>query len=156
MHMRLIAVGDRQPGWVDSAFADYAARLPRAWKFEMRVLSTSRRRKQGDAAGAKREEGERILAELRAGEQAIMLDEYGRQLSSVGLAEKVVDWQSAGRDVCFIIGGPDGIDEPCLARADLRWSLSKLTLPHGLARVLFAEQLYRASTLNDGHPYHRG
>lgn len=155
MHMRLVAVGDRQPAWVDSAFSDYAGRLPRAWKFEMRVLSTSRRRKQGDAVGAKREECERILAELRAGEQAVILDEHGQQLSSVGLAGKVVDWQAAARDVCFVIGGPDGIDDPCLARADFRWSLSKLTLPHGLARVVFAEQLYRASTLNAGHPYHR-
>lgn len=153
--MRLIAVGDRQPGWVDSAFTDYSGRLPRAWKFTLRALATSRRRKQGDADGAKREECERILAELRPGECAVMLDEGGRQFSSVGLAEKVLEWQAAARDVCFVIGGPDGIDDACLARADVRWSLSKLTLPHGLARVVFAEQLYRASTLNDGHPYHR-
>jgi 23S rRNA (pseudouridine1915-N3)-methyltransferase len=155
MHMRLIAVGDRQPGWVDSAFTDYAGRLPRAWKFTLRALSTSRRRKQGDAEGAKREECERILGELRPAERAVMLDERGRQLSSVGLAEKIIEWQGDARDVCFIIGGPDGIHDSCLARADFRWSLSKLTLPHGLARVVFAEQLYRASTLNDGHPYHR-
>lgn len=155
MHMRLVAVGDRQPGWVDTAFSDYAARLPRSWKFTLRALATSRRRKQGDAQGAKREEGERILKELRAGEYAVMLDERGKQLSSVELAQAANDWQRDGRDLVFVIGGPDGIDEPCLQRADFRWSLSKLTLPHGLARVLFAEQLYRASTLNDGHPYHR-
>lgn len=153
--MRLIAVGDRQPGWVDTAFTDYSGRLPRAWKFTLRALATSRRRKQGDADGAKREECERILQELRAGERAVMLDERGRQLSSVELAQILSDWQNDARDVCFIIGGPDGINEECLQRADFRWSLSKLTLPHGLARVLFAEQLYRASTLQDGHPYHR-
>ena len=155
MHMRLVAVGDRQPGWVDAAFSDYAGRLPRNWKFELRALATSRRRKQGDAQSAKREESERILNELRPGERAIMLDERGKQLSSVGLAQKIHEWQSDGRDLVFVIGGPDGIDESCLARADFRWSLSKLTLPHGLARVLFAEQLYRANSLNDGHPYHR-
>ncbi len=155
MHMRLVAVGDRQPGWVDSAFVDYTGRLPHSWKFSLRALATSRRRKQGDVDGAKREEGQRILKELRAGERVIMLDERGKQLSSVELAQAVNEWQGDGRDVVFVIGGPDGIDADCLGRADFRWSLSKLTLPHGLARIVFAEQLYRASTLNDGHPYHR-
>lgn len=155
MHMRLVAVGDRQPDWVDTAFKDYAGRLPRAWKFTLRALATSRRRKQGDADGAKRDECERILGELRPGERAVMLDEGGRQLSSVELARTITDWQNDARDVCFVIGGPDGMTTDCFSRADFRWSLSKLTLPHGLARVMFAEQLYRASTMNDGHPYHR-
>lgn len=153
--MRLIAVGDRQPGWVDTAFADYSGRLPRPWKFTLRALATSRRRKQGDADGAKRDECERILQELRPAERAVMLDEQGRQLSSVELAQTITDWQRDARDVCFVIGGPDGINDECLQRADFCWSLSRLTLPHGLARVLFAEQLYRASTLHEGHPYHR-
>jgi 23S rRNA (pseudouridine1915-N3)-methyltransferase len=154
MHMRLIAVGDRQPGWVETAFADYARRLPRHWKFNLHTIATSRRRKQALVA-ARDEEGERIAAELRAGERAVMLDEQGLQLSSIELAETIGGWHSDGRDVCFVIGGPDGISDACMARADFRWSLSRLTLPHGIARIVCAEQLYRASTLQDGHPYHR-
>ncbi|MBT8084955.1 MAG: 23S rRNA (pseudouridine(1915)-N(3))-methyltransferase RlmH [Woeseia sp.] len=153
--MRLVAVGDRQPAWVDAAFSDYIGRLPRVWKFALCTQATSRRRKQGNVAAAKQEEGERILEALRPAERAVMLDEGGRQLSSVELADAVADWQRDARDVCFVIGGPDGIDKPCLQRADFCWSLSRLTLPHGLARVVFAEQLYRASTLHEGHPYHR-
>ncbi len=155
MHMRMVAVGDRQPGWVDAAYADYAGRLPRSWRFALQTLATSRRRRQGDAGAARSEEGARILRELRNGERAVMLDEGGTQLTSVGLAEAVTGWQAEGRDVCFVIGGPDGLDDACFARADFRWSLSALTLPHGLARVVCIEQLYRAASLIAGHPYHR-
>ena len=87
--------------------------------------------------------------------QVILLDERGRQLSSKGLAGKLANWQIDGRDLCFVIGGPDGVADACRQRADFTWSLSQLTLPHGLARVLFAEQLYRAHSLHTGHPYHR-
>ena len=100
-------------------------------------------------------EGERILAKLSAAEQVVLLDERGTQLTSTALAAKLSEWQVDGRDLCFIIGGPDGVSESCRQRADVTWSLSQLTLPHGLARVLFAEQLYRASSLQTGHPYHR-
>ncbi len=153
--MRLVAVGDRQPDWVDTACKDYAGRLPRPWKFESRALPLSRRRRGGDAALARDDECAAILKELRADERVIMLDERGRQLSTAELAEAIGDWQSDGRDVCFVIGGPDGLNDDCLERADLRWSLSRLTLPHGLARILCVEQLYRAASLRDGHPYHR-
>lgn len=155
MHMRLVAVGDRQPGWVDTAFSDYVGRLPRIWKFSLQVLAPSRRRQQGNASLAKEEESACILRELRAGERSVMLDETGRQLSSQELAQTIATWQADARDVCFVIGGPDGMNEKCLQAADFRWSLSRLTLPHGLARVVFAEQLYRASSLLAGHPYHR-
>lgn len=155
MHIRLIAVGDRQPGWVDAAFSDYAGRLPRAWKFELQTIACSRRRKHGDDSGARSEESARIMSKLASGERVVMLDERGKQLSSIELAAAISEWQVDGRDVCLVIGGPDGIDPQSLARADFTWSLSRLTLPHGLARVVCAEQLYRASTVNDGHPYHR-
>ena len=100
-------------------------------------------------------EGEAILARLRPAERVVLLDERGRQFDSEGLAGKLSDWQTDGRDLCFVIGGPDGLSEACKKRADFSWSLSKLTLPHGLVRVLFAEQLYRARSLQSGHPYHR-
>jgi 23S rRNA (pseudouridine1915-N3)-methyltransferase len=100
-------------------------------------------------------EGEAILGKLNPAEQVVLLDERGRQLSSEALTGKLADWQSDGHDLCFVIGGPDGVPDACRQRADFTWSLSQLTLPHGLARVLFAEQLYRAWSLLSGHPYHR-
>jgi len=155
VHIRLIAVGDRQPSWVTQAFDAYARRMPRQWQFRLDVVGTARRTTEGDAVKAKVAEGQKVLQKLKSKEQVIALDEHGRQWSTVELANRLGEWQAAGSDLAFVIGGPDGIAEDCLARADLRWSLSKLTLPHGLARVLVAEQLYRASTVIAGHPYHR-
>lgn len=155
MHIRLIAVGSRQPGWVASAFDSYARRLPDQWRFRLETIATGSRSGGQDAQQATEAEGQKILRQLKPSEQVIVLDEMGKELSSAELAEKLNDWQNNGRDLSFIIGGPDGISEDCMQRADFRWSLSRLTLPHGLARVLFAEQLYRAWTLTTGHPYHR-
>jgi 23S rRNA (pseudouridine1915-N3)-methyltransferase len=95
------------------------------------------------------------MQKLKSTERVIALDEHGQQWSTAELAEHLSEWQSAGRDLSLLIGGPDGIAEDCLARADSRWSLSNLTFPHGLARVVVAEQLYRAWTVLSGHPYHR-
>ena len=155
MHIRLLAVGDRQPPWVDDAFGAYTGRFPREWKFRIDVIPTVRRQKNDKTQKAREAEGELILGKLNASERLVLLDERGRQLDSKGLAGSLGDWQADGRDVCFVIGGPDGVPDACRQRADFTWSLSKLTLPHGLARVLLAEQLYRAHSLQTGHPYHR-
>ena len=155
MHIRLLAVGDRQPSWVDEAFTTYSERLPREWKFRLDVIPTVRRNKNDKSRQAMEAEGELINARLGQSEQVVLLDERGRQLTSKALAGKLSDWQIDGRDLCFVIGGPDGVADSCKQRADFTWSLSQLTLPHGLARVLFAEQLYRAHSLHTGHPYHR-
>ncbi|NIL94930.1 MAG: 23S rRNA (pseudouridine(1915)-N(3))-methyltransferase RlmH [Woeseiaceae bacterium] len=155
MHIRLIAVGDRQPGWVDDAFRTYSARLPREWKFRLDALGTARRGKNDKSDAAMEAEGEQILARINADEQVVLLDERGKQLSSSELANRLGAWQSDRRDLCFVIGGPDGVSAGVRNRADFSWSLSNLTLPHGLARVLFAEQMYRAWSLQVGHPYHR-
>lgn len=155
MHIRLIAVGDRQPAWVDDAFATYVARLPREWKFRIDSIATARRSKNDKSGQAMMAEGEQLLAKLRDDEQVVLLDERGKQMTSQSLAEQLSRWQSDGRDLAFVIGGPDGISDACKARANHSWSLSQLTLPHGLARVMFAEQMYRAWSLQMGHPYHR-
>ncbi|MGI9220811.1 MAG: 23S rRNA (pseudouridine(1915)-N(3))-methyltransferase RlmH [Woeseiaceae bacterium] len=155
MHIRLIAVGDRQPGWVDDAFSIYTARFPREWQFQIDQIATARRSKNNKSQQAMDAECAQILARVRKTEQVILLDERGKQMRSQQLAGKLGDWQSDGRDLCFIIGGPDGVAAACRERADSSWSLSQLTLPHGLARVLFAEQLYRAWSMQTGHPYHR-
>jgi 23S rRNA (pseudouridine1915-N3)-methyltransferase len=155
MHIRLLAVGDKQPSWVDTAFETYAQRLPRQWKFRLDTIPTAYRSKSSKPSDARDAEGVKVLGTIRSDDFVVLLDERGKALSSRDLGEQLTQWQAAGRDLCFLIGGPDGVSDACAARADYRWSLSRMTLPHGLARVMFSEQLYRAWTLTQGHPYHR-
>jgi 23S rRNA (pseudouridine1915-N3)-methyltransferase len=155
VHIRLLAVGDRQPSWVDDAFGKYTERFPREWKFRLDTIATVRRNKNDKSRQAMEAEGTLILGKLAATEQVVLLDERGKQLTSKSLAAKLTDWQTDGRDLCFVIGGPDGVSDAIRQRADMMWSLSKLTLPHGMARALLSEQLYRAWSLQTGHPYHR-
>ena len=155
MHIRLLAVGDRQPSWVEEAFGIYTARYPREWKFRLDAIATVRRGKNDKSLHAMAAEGEQILARLTTTEQVVLLDERGKEMTSRILAARLTDWQTDSRDLCFVIGGPDGVSDAIRQRADFTWSLSRLTLPHGMARVLWAEQLYRAWSLQTGHPYHR-
>ena len=155
MHIRLLAVGDRQPGWVDEAFDTYTGRFPREWRFRLDTIATVKRAKKEPVIRAIDAESERLLAKLSADEQVVLLDESGTQLKSQSLASRIAEWQLDGRDLSFIIGGPDGVSAACRERADFTWALSPLTLPHGLARVVLAEALYRAWSLQAGHPYHR-
>ena len=155
MHIRLLAVGDRQPSWVDDAFGIYTERFPREWKFRLDTIATVRRNKNDKSRQAMEAEGELITAKLNQTEQVVLLDERGKQLTSKSLASKLSDWQTDGQDLCFVIGGPDGVSDSVRQRADMMWSLSQLTLPHGMARALLSEQLYRAWSLQTGHPYHR-
>ena len=155
MHIRLIAVGDRQPSWVDAAFDSYAQRLPRQWQFHLDLVATASRARKSRGNDAKEAEGRKVLDRIKAPERVVVLDENGTEFSSPELAGRLQDWQGDGRDLAFVVGGPDGLSKACMSRAELCWSLSRLTLPHGLARVLFAEQLYRAWCLSTGHPYHR-
>jgi 23S rRNA (pseudouridine1915-N3)-methyltransferase len=155
VHIRLVAVGDRQPPWVVTAFSEYVARLPRQWRFRLDEIPAAPRKRNDAAGAASAAEGEKLLASIRPTEQLILLDESGKQFSSRELAKRLESWQSGGDDLAFVIGGPDGVSADVAQRANLAWSLSRLTLPHGLARVLFAEQLYRAWSLTTGHPYHR-
>ncbi len=155
MHIRLLAVGERQPAWVDEAFDRYAARLPREWRFRCESIATARRSRGGKADKARRDEGARLLSRIDRAEQAVLLDERGKQMSSRSFADRLAGWQTDGRDLTFVIGGPDGFSDEVRKRADFTWSLSSLTMPHGLVRVLFIEQLYRAWSLHSGHPYHR-
>jgi len=155
MRLRVIAVGTRMPGWVDAAFADYARRLPRALPVELKELPAARRSATMPAAQAMAEEGARILAALGPRDYLVALDERGREYSTQELAPWLEERRRSGQDLACVIGGADGLAPGVLARAQQRWSLSRLTLPHGLVRVVLIEQLYRASTLLAGHPYHR-
>ncbi|MGH8481233.1 MAG: 23S rRNA (pseudouridine(1915)-N(3))-methyltransferase RlmH [Nevskiaceae bacterium] len=155
MKVRLVAVGTRVPKWVAAGVAEYQPRLPREWRFELVEIPVAARSGKADVGRLKRAEGERMLRAIPAGAEIIAFDERGELLSTADWARAVQGWQREGRDVALLIGGPDGLAPEALARAQRRWSLSKLTLPHGLVRVLVLEQLYRAWTVTAHHPYHR-
>ena len=154
MRLRVIAAGTRMPAWVRDGTQDYARRLPPEYRFEIAEIALADPKR--GAARALREEGARMLAAVDARERVVCLAVDGKRFSTEELAERLAAWQQDGRDVVFLIGGPEGLAAECLARAELRWSLSPLTLPHALVRVVLAEQLYRAWSILAGHPYHRG
>ena len=156
MHARLIAVGERMPGWVATGFAEYRKRLSRELPLELVEIKPGHRGKGADDERAMHDEGAAILASVTRDTHVIMLDGRGKCWSSETLAEQLSTWRMAGRDLAFLIGGPDGHAPEVLARADQMWSLGALTMPHMLVRLLLAEQLYRATTILAGHPYHRG
>ena len=155
MHIHLIAVGTRMPAWVTSGYEEYARRLPRECRLKLIEIPLSKRRKTQSAEKNRQEEGRVMLAAVPDGATLIALDVRGKTWSTEVLATRLQDWLQAGRNIALLVGGPDGLADECLSRADLRWSLSALTLPHALVRVLLAEQLYRAWTVIQGHPYHR-
>lgn len=143
------------PGWVEQAVLDYGQRMPRELKLQWREIPLAKRGKDNNAEALCRREGEQILKAIPTGDQVIALDVKGVSWSTEKLAQKLGDWQMSGNNFSLLIGGPDGLSPEALQRATLRWSLSDLTLPHPLVRVLLAEQLYRAWTITVNHPYHR-
>ena len=153
MKLLVVAIGHRMPGWVDAAFGEYAGRMPREARIELVALKPAPR--GGPAQRLLRNEGDRMLAALPARCVKVALDERGTLLDSRDLSRRIARWQTEGQDVAFLIGGADGLDAAVKQSASLVWSLSPLTLPHGLARVLLAEQLYRAVSILHNHPYHR-
>ena len=154
MRLRVIAVGTRMPAWVRSACDDYLARLTGALAASLTEIEPARRG-TGAAAQATRAEGERLLAALRTEEHVIALEERGREFSTRELASWLSGRMQQAQDLAFVLGGADGLAAPVLARSNLRLSLSRLTLPHALARVVLCEQLYRAHAILGNHPYHR-
>lgn len=156
MHARLIAVGERMPGWVAEGFAEYAKRLSHELPLQLVEIKPGARGKGRDDARAVADEGAAMLAALPRDVHVVALDGRGTTWSSEQLASQLSKWRAGGRDLAFLIGGPDGHAREVLQRADQRWSLGTLTLPHMLVRLVVAEQLYRAVTILNGHPYHRG
>ncbi|MBK1619894.1 23S rRNA (pseudouridine(1915)-N(3))-methyltransferase RlmH [Lamprobacter modestohalophilus] len=172
MRIQLLCVGRRMPTWVNEGFAEYAKRLPPSCALSLVEIEPAARGKglgrgrtktgqRAQLSPAERdrlltEEGERLLKATPNTALAVALDVRGRAWSTEALARELEAWMAGGRDLAFLVGGPDGLSHDCLARAEQRWSLSPLTFPHPLVRVILAEQLYRAWTLTQGHPYHRG
>jgi 23S rRNA (pseudouridine1915-N3)-methyltransferase len=155
MKARLIAVGERAPAWVADGFAEYRKRLSHWLPLDLIEIEPGLRGKGRDAARATFDEGQRVLAAIPKGALVVALDGRGKTWSSEQLAQRMEAWRSAGRDLCFLIGGPEGHAAEVLARADESWSLGPLTLPHMLVRLVLAEQLYRANAMLANHPYHR-
>lgn len=143
------------PGWIVAGFEDYAGRMPRECRLELVEIPLARQRRSGDVVRAVRDEGERMLAAADRAGTLIALDVRGTALTTSQLSGRLADWMQDGRTVDLLVGGPDGLAPDCIERADMRWSLSPLTLPHGLVRIVVAEQLYRALSILRGHPYHR-
>jgi 23S rRNA (pseudouridine1915-N3)-methyltransferase len=155
MQVHLIAVGERMPLWVDRAFLDYARRLPRQCRLLLREVPAARRGRGADLARIAREEGARLLAAVPPGARIVALERRGRPLATADLAAELARQMQTGEDLALLVGGPEGLSEPCLARAQAVWSLSALTLAHPLVRIVVAEQVYRAWSIITGHPYHR-
>ncbi|MGB1108840.1 MAG: 23S rRNA (pseudouridine(1915)-N(3))-methyltransferase RlmH [Gammaproteobacteria bacterium] len=155
MKIHLITIGNRMPAWVDEATAEYLKRMPRECELVLHALPPSKRGKSRSSDQVKTEESKALRARIPKGALLVALDEHGKLWDTKQLSRKLDGWLGEGRDVALLIGGADGHASELLAEADLRWSLSPLTLPHGLARVMVAEQVYRAWSLLKGHPYHR-
>ena len=155
MQMTILAVGTRQPAWVNEAVADYCRRMPPDLALAVKEVKAESRTTGKSAAVMMAAEAQRLRAAMPAHARVVALDEHGQRLTSEGLAEQLSDWRAQMDPVVFLIGGPDGLDASLKKEARLLLRLSDFTLPHGMARVLLAEQLYRAWSIGSGHPYHR-
>ncbi len=153
MDLRVISVGQRMPGWIAEGWLEYARRMPPHLPLDLIEVPVAGRRAQGRESEA---EGQALAQRLPERAVNVALHGASRPWSTEQLAGKLADWQHDGDPVCFLIGGADGLSEALLARCQARWSLGPAVFPHMLVRVLVAEQLYRASTILSGHPYHRG
>lgn len=154
MKLKIISVGHKMPDWVETACAEYIKRMPRELTTEIIEIKPDKRASGKNSEVVQEAEAKRIL-EAAGKDFLIVLDERGQEVTTTQLASKMAQWQTLGRDVSLVIGGADGIHPNLKQKADWQWSLSKLTMPHAMVRVVLAEQLYRAHTVIIHHPYHR-
>jgi len=155
MRLHLIAVGQRMPAWVEQGYEEFAKRLPADCALQLTEIPAGKRGKNADIPRILQQEGERMLAAVPKSARVIALEVQGSAWSTEQLAQALDSWRQEGRDVALLVGGPEGLAPACAARAEQRWSLSPLTLPHPLVRIVIAEQVYRAWSILAGHPYHR-
>ena len=156
MRIQLIAAGKRQPVWINDGYEEYARRLKGSCKLDLTEIPLGHRSRTTLPDKARDSEGRRMLRAIPTAAHVVALTVDGQAWSTIELAERLSSWTLLGALVCLLVGGPDGLADDVLQRADERWSLSPLTLPHGIVRPMVAEALYRAWTLRQGHPYHRG
>lgn len=155
MKLQLIAVGTKMPKWVETGYNEYQRRFPKDMPLELIEIPAEKRGKNADIARILQKEGESMLAAIAKGNRIVTLDIPGKSWDTKQLAEQLEFWKRDARDVSILIGGPEGLSPACKAAADQCWSLSPLTLPHPLVRVVMAESLYRAWSITTNHPYHR-
>ncbi|WP_372747905.1 23S rRNA (pseudouridine(1915)-N(3))-methyltransferase RlmH [Litorivivens sp.] len=155
MRIKLLAVGTRMPDWVEAGVNEYRKRLPAEFSLEIQEIALAKRGKNPDIKRAKAQEAQALLKAVAKDDVLVALDVTGRAISTDMLAKTLNEWHMDGRNLSLLVGGPDGLDDVCLKQARERWSLSAMTLPHPLVRVMLAEQIYRAWSILQGHPYHR-
>ncbi len=155
MQIHLIAIGEKMPAWVQQGYQEYAKRLPAECRLKLVEVPAGKRGKNADIERIMRDETDRLLNAIPKGARVVALEVGGRNWSTEQLAEQLGDWMQSGQDVALLVGGPDGMTERARSAADQLWSLSALTLPHPLVRIVLAEQLYRAWSVLRNHPYHR-
>ena len=155
MRIRFIVVGKKMPAWVQTGYQEYARRLPSELDLELIEIPLAHRGKNADLPRLLKKEGEAMMAAIKPNDFVVSLDVIGKPWTTPDLAKQLSKWQGLGSDVCLLVGGPDGLADECSQRAQQHWSLSALTFPHPLVRVVVAEALYRAWSINAGHPYHR-
>ncbi len=155
MIIKLIAVGHKMPQWVETAYHEYARRMPKENQLELIEIAAAKRGKNADILRIMQKEAQLVEQAIGTGDWVVALDVEGKPFSTPQLAEQLSKWQSYGRNVSLLVGGPEGLTQELRQRADQKWSLSALTLPHPLVRVVVAEALYRAWSVNVNHPYHR-
>ncbi len=152
MRITLLAMGKKMPAWVDAGYTEYARRLRGSCQLELVELAQLR---HTDKQQLKQRESDLLMAQIPTGNHVVALDKQGRQWDTEQTASELQGWKALGQDICILIGGPEGLAANCLQRANQTWSLSPLTFPHPLVRVIVAEQLYRAESILNNHPYHR-
>lgn len=155
MKIRILAIGTKMPAWVNDGFDEYAKRFAPPYSLELCEIPAEKRTKNADIERLIEREGEKLLAAINPRHYVIALDVNGQSWRTEQVAAQIKQWQAVGRPIDLLIGGPDGLSHACLHQAQLRWSLSPLTLPHPLVRIILVEQLYRAMSLLQNHPYHR-
>lgn len=155
MQLIIAAVGNKMPAWIEAGFEEYAKRMPPECRIQLKEIKPVERSGSRTAATVMAQERPRIEAVVPKGSYIVALDERGKDLTTVQMAQHLTQWQQRGGDVTFVIGGADGLDEEFKKKADMLLRISSMTLPHGMVRVLLAEQLYRAWSITHNHPYHR-
>lgn len=155
MRIRLLAIGNKLPDWVQEGVQEYLKRFPAFCSIELIEIAAEKRSKQSVIQRLVEREGEKLIACLKPGNLVIALEVKGSLWSTEKLSEQLQTWQDRGQNIDMLIGGPDGLSSACIKKADIKWSLSPLTLPHPLVRIIVAEQLYRAFSILQNHPYHR-
>lgn len=155
MKIKIISVGNKMPDWVNFAYTNYAQRLPRDCSLQLIEIPAAKRSKNQQPSLWIEKEGQLILKAIEPSDWVVALEVKGQSWSTERLAENIKQWQQMGNNIALLVGGPDGLSADCLSRANVKWSLSALTIPHPLVRVILSEAIYRAWSVTINHPYHR-